>query len=143
MAFGKKLTQQREQTTEAQQTQNQQTHNQASSQNYIDVEEEIQTKENASQEDHSQNNKKPLLQEVTMLPTQKEKNAGGTKRWKCKHCNKSYSSSYTRIHHHFFGTPVGVKSEIDRCTALLANRLLLQQVRYRVEQAEKTGSPHH
>lgn len=136
MAFGKKVIQQREETQSAEV---QQTQNQAPSQDYIDVEEEIQPKDNPSQESGSQDNKKPLLHEVTIIQTQKGKNAGGTKRWKCNHCNRTYSSSYTRIHHHFFGPPVGVKAEIGRCTTMLANRTLLQQLRKKVEEAEKTG----
>ncbi|KAL6511650.1 hypothetical protein OROGR_021247 [Orobanche gracilis] len=52
---------------------------------------------------------------------------------------KSYSSSYTRIHHHFFGPPVGIKAEIGRCTSMLANRTLLQQIRKKVQDAEKIG----
>lgn len=38
----------------------------------------------------------------------------------------------------FFGPPMGVKPEIGRCTAMLANRILLQQLRKKVEEAEKT-----
>ncbi|KAK1378474.1 DUF659 domain-containing protein [Heracleum sosnowskyi] len=136
MAFGKKLTQQRE---EKQYVELQQTQNQTSSQDYIDVEEEVQPKENTTQEGHLQDNKqKPLLNEVTFLQTKKGKNAGGTKRWRYNYCSKKYSSSYTRINYLFFGPPVGVKPEVTRCTVMLANRALLQQLRKKVEEAEKT-----
>lgn len=138
MAFGKKNTRQ---IQESQSAEGSQTQNQASNEDFIDLEDETQPKENTSQdqESHSQINKKPLLEEVTMIEAQKGKNAGGTKRWKCNHCKKSYSSSYTRIHHHFFGPPVGVKAEIGRCMVMLANRTLLQQLRKKVQEAEKAG----
>ncbi|KAL8146534.1 hypothetical protein AgCh_004314 [Apium graveolens] len=136
MAFGKKNTRQRDKT---QSTEWEQSQNQASNEDFIDLEVETQPLENTSEENHSQIHKKPLLDEVTMVEAQKGKNAGGTKRWKCNHCKKSYSSSYTRIHHHFFGAPVGVKAEIARCTVMLTNRTLLQQLKKKVEVAEKTG----
>ncbi|KAL8156124.1 hypothetical protein AgCh_001280 [Apium graveolens] len=136
MAFGKKNTRQRDET---QSTEWEQSQNQASNEDFIDLEVETQPLENTSEENHSQIHKKPLLDEVTMVEAQKGKNAGGTKRWKCNHYKKSYSSSYTRIHHHFFGAPVGVKAEIARYTVILTNRTLLRQLKKKVEEAEKTG----
>ena len=46
---------------------------------------------------------KPLLEEVTMVGSGTSKNAGGSKQWICNHCKVKYTSSYTRIHTHFFG----------------------------------------
>lgn len=68
-----------------------------------------------------------------MIEAPKGKNAGGNKRWKCKHRNKTASSSYTRIHHHFYGPPVGVKAEIGRCQAMLTNQALFQQIKNKVQ----------
>lgn len=139
VAFGTKKTKQMEEKQSGEVQQTQKSQNQVPTEDIIDVEDEVQPTEKSSQYSPSQNNKKPLLEEVTLVETQKGKNAGGTKRWKCNHCNKAYSSSYTRMHHHFFGAPVGVKAEIGRCTTMLANRTLLQQLRKKVEDAEHTG----
>ncbi|KAL6550574.1 hypothetical protein OROMI_021062 [Orobanche minor] len=137
MAFGRNINRQREGSSSGEV---QQTQNQAPNEDFIDLEDENQPKENnTNQGSHSQVNKKPLLDEVTMIDAQKGKNAGGTKRWRCNHCYKSYSSSYTRIHHHFFGPPAGVKAEIGRCTTMLTNRRLLQELNKKVQEAEKTG----
>ncbi|KAL6530098.1 hypothetical protein OROMI_028743 [Orobanche minor] len=136
MAFGRNINRQREGSScgEVQQTQNQ-----APNEDFIDREDETQPTENTNQGSHSQVNKKPLLDEVTMIDAQKGKNAGGTKRWRCNHCNKSYSSSYTRMHHHILGPPAGVKAEICRCTTMLTNRRLLQELNKKMQEAEKTG----
>lgn len=105
MAFGKKAAKQREKDTTEKEAPNPE----------VDVEEEeddevVATEATPIQGVHSEKNRKPLLDEVTMVTTDKGKNSGGTKRWTCKHCKKTFSSSYTRIHQHFFGTPVGKKN---------------------------------
>ncbi|PRQ20008.1 putative ribonuclease H-like domain-containing protein [Rosa chinensis] len=82
---------------------------------------------------------KPLLNEVIITGGAQGKNPGGAKSWTCKHCNGKFSSSYTRIHYHFFGTPPGKKSEIRRCRELLANREEYERVRRMVMEAEKKG----
>ncbi|KAL6573184.1 hypothetical protein OROMI_012800 [Orobanche minor] len=136
MAFGKNINRQIEGSSSGEV---QQTQNQAPNEDFIDLEDETQPTENTNQGSHSQVNKKPMLDEVTMIDAQKGKNPGGTKRWRCNHCNKSYISSYTRIHHHFFGPPAGVKAEISRCTTMLTNRRLLQELNKKVQEAERTG----
>ncbi|GMI89573.1 hypothetical protein HRI_002626600 [Hibiscus trionum] len=87
----------------------------------------------------SANNCKPLLDEVTFTTNGTGKNPRGTKRWICNHCKKSYNSSYSRIHQHFFGLGVGKKSEVARCQTLLTNRAEFQRIRKKVEEAENVG----
>ncbi|KAK1352225.1 hypothetical protein POM88_053489 [Heracleum sosnowskyi] len=137
MAFGQKGAKQKEKTQSAdQQTQNY-SQSQPSNEDFIDLEDEPM-EENTSQV-NSQTNKKPLLDEVTYLDAPKGKNAGGTKTWRCNYCHKTVKSSYTRIHHHFLGAPLGVKAEVGRCKVMLSNRALLQQIRKKVEEAEQVG----
>ena len=45
---------------------------------------------------------KPLLAEVTLLGAAQGKNPGGSKCWSCNHYKNQLTSSYTRIHYHFF-----------------------------------------
>ena len=146
MAFGKKASVQRETTQPTQPTQpTEQTQNQISSQTPNTTFVNFEDGEDASQQMGSNqgssnfNSGKPLFDEVVLIDAAKGKNAGGTKRWRCKHCNKTASSSYTRIHHHFFGAPAGVKAEIGRCSAMLSNRTLLQQIKKKVQDAEQVG----
>jgi hypothetical protein len=63
-----------------------------------------------------------LFEEVTILSGGHGKNPGGTKKWQCKHCKKTFSSTVTRIKHHFFGAPPGKKAQITRCSALQSDR---------------------
>jgi hypothetical protein len=65
---------------------------------------------------------KPLFDEVILLPVAKGKNAGGSRAWRCKHCNKKFTSSYTRIRQHFFGAGPGQKAQISRCTLITTDR---------------------
>ncbi|KAK1685558.1 hypothetical protein QYE76_046406 [Lolium multiflorum] len=39
--------------------------------------------------------------EVILLDARKGKNSGGSRPWRCKHCDKKFTSSYTRIREHF------------------------------------------
>lgn len=55
------------------------------------------------------NDDKPVLQEVTILSDANSKNPSGSKKWVCKHCKQQFTSSYTRIHVHFFGAMSGKK----------------------------------
>ncbi|KAK9682058.1 hypothetical protein RND81_10G047600 [Saponaria officinalis] len=48
-------------------------------------------------------------------------------------------SSYTRIHHHFFGAPAGQKSDIARCTAMLTNKSEFERIKVMVEESESNG----
>ncbi|KAE8793587.1 hypothetical protein D1007_31746 [Hordeum vulgare] len=59
---------------------------------------------------------KSLLDEVFFLDAPKGKNSGGSRPWRCKHCDKKYTSSYTRIHQHFFGVGPGKTKQIARCS---------------------------
>lgn len=142
MAFGKNKSKQR---VSIETSQKKQTQNQPSTEEYVDLENEIPHREGIATEaepNHgvsSDNKQKPLLDEITPIVGEKGKNGGGTKKWSCNHCKKTYSSSYTRIHQHFFGAPVGKKAEIGRCTVMLSNRVLLQSIRKKVEEAELTG----
>ena len=66
---------------------------------------------------------KPLLREVTITTAAAQgKASGGSKRWICNHCKKEFTSSYTRIHAHFFGPEVGKRCDIQRCPAMLKDR---------------------
>ncbi|KAL2901118.1 RNA-binding protein MRN1 [Bienertia sinuspersici] len=142
MAFGKNRAKQRDSIETSQRNQAQK---QPLTEEYIELENEIPHNEDIATEGEtnyggsSDNKKKPLLDEITPIVGDKGKNAGGTKKWSCNHCKKTYSSSYTRIHQHFFGAPVGKKSKIGRCTVMLSNRELLQSIRKKVEKAEVTG----
>ena len=50
-----------------------------------------------------------------------------------------FFSSYTRIHVHFFGAPVGKKAEIRRCSVLGKNNPYYETLYNRVKEAEKNG----
>ncbi|KAK1404611.1 DUF659 domain-containing protein [Heracleum sosnowskyi] len=82
---------------------------------------------------------KPLLSEVEICAKADGKNPGGSKVWICKHCKHKHTSSYTRIHAHFLGSPPGKKPQITRCPVMLTNRVLLQRIRKMVEDAEEQG----
>ncbi|KAL4591672.1 hypothetical protein LXL04_004642 [Taraxacum kok-saghyz] len=83
---------------------------------------------------------KPLHAEVTYLPHPANcKTSGGTKHWTCNHCKLKFVSSYTRIHIHFFGAPVGKKTEIRRCSVLSKNNPYYETLYNRVKEAEKNG----
>ena len=53
---------------------------------------------------------KPLFNEVILRGAAQGKNLGGSKSWTCKHCHMNFTSSYTRMHYHFFGAPIGKKN---------------------------------
>ncbi|KAE8676161.1 Detected protein of unknown function [Hibiscus syriacus] len=67
------------------------------------------------------------------------KNVGGAKQWICNHCKGKYTSSYTRIHVHFFGAPLGKKAEIRRCPVVAKDRDTYERLQKRVKDAEKLG----
>ncbi|PWA44417.1 hypothetical protein CTI12_AA526520 [Artemisia annua] len=81
----------------------------------------------------------PLLDEVTFVGSGNSKNLGGAKVWMCNYCNIQYTSSYSRIHMHFFGVPGGKKPEIRRCPAILSDREKYMKLLKKVQNAEKTG----
>ncbi|KAI3498051.1 hypothetical protein L1887_33761 [Cichorium endivia] len=80
---------------------------------------------------------KLLLHEVDIVGA--TKNAGGAKVWVCKHCHEKFTSSYTRIHIHFFGAPVRKTAGIQRCTALLKDRVKYESLLKKVKLVEQTG----
>ncbi|KAF8378915.1 hypothetical protein HHK36_030264 [Tetracentron sinense] len=85
---------------------------------------------------------KPMWKEVQVTGIAKGKNSGGAKNWRCPHCSKEWTSTYTRVYAHFFGAPPcqpNKRIDISRCTVLLKNRKLLLEIRKRVEIAEKQG----
>ncbi|KAI3723936.1 hypothetical protein L2E82_35698 [Cichorium intybus] len=96
------------------------------------------------QSQHSQATKKKdptklLLEEVTIVGVANSKNAGGAKIWECNHCKGQYTSSYTRIHSHFFGTPFGKKAKIKRCPVLVDDRDKYRALLNKVKQPESDG----
>ncbi|KAJ0901317.1 putative ribonuclease H-like superfamily [Helianthus annuus] len=121
-------------------------------QNYIDIEDEVQQSNpnststtSGSRASGSQGNKqteditKPLNDEVVFHGAGNSKNPGGSKQWTCKHCQGRFTSTYTRIHVHFFGPPVGKKAEIKRCPAVLKDRELFEKLSKKVREAENSG----
>ena len=85
---------------------------------HIEVTEEDNTRQpqkNRTQEDQLQVDAKlkPLLNEVNLIGAAQGKNPGGSKSWSCKHCGGKFTSSYTRMHYHFFGAPPGKKTKIN------------------------------
>ncbi|KAL9689223.1 hypothetical protein QQ045_033657 [Rhodiola kirilowii] len=102
--------------------------------------EDDQSEDDVAIAESSENNqRKPLLDELIVIGVPKGKNAGGAKKWTCRHCSKSFTSTYTRMYQHFFGTPVEKKAEIKRCAKLLKDRTKLQRLRKKVEGAESLG----
>ena len=57
----------------------------------------------------------------------------------CKHCKCNYTSSYTRIHVHFVGAPVGKKTEIKRCPALVKDQVKYNNLFKKVKELENSG----
>ncbi|KAJ9567450.1 hypothetical protein OSB04_003416 [Centaurea solstitialis] len=83
--------------------------------------------------------KKPLLEEVNYVGAANSKNAGGSKVWICKHCKEQFTSSYTRIHYHFFGADPRTKAGIKRCQILIKDREKYQRLFKKVTQLESEG----
>ncbi|KAE8704288.1 hypothetical protein F3Y22_tig00110458pilonHSYRG00438 [Hibiscus syriacus] len=118
-------------------------------QGYIDLDDDVQQTTTASEGSGSGSHSekvtekkdpiKPLLDEVTLIGAGNSKNAGGDKQWICKHYKGKYTSSYTRIHVHFFGAPLGKKAEIRRCPVVAKDRDTYERLQKRVKDAEKLG----
>ncbi|MFS7953952.1 hypothetical protein Hanom_Chr07g00624661 [Helianthus anomalus] len=138
------------------------THISETKNNYIDIEDEVQQSNpnSTSTTSGSQGNEKtedltkPVNDEVVFHGAGKiyfyfcdfftikdcnSKNPGGSKQWTCKHCQGRFTSTYTRIHVHFFGPPVGKKAEIKRCPAVLKDRELFEKLSKKVREAENSG----
>lgn len=79
---------------------------------------------------------KSLLDEVFFLDAPKGKNSGGSRPWRCKHCDKKYMSSYTRIHQHFFGVGPGKTRQIARCS-VASDRVKYKKIYDKYHQPEK------
>ncbi|KAL4567655.1 hypothetical protein LXL04_023245 [Taraxacum kok-saghyz] len=79
---------------------------------------------------------RPLLEEVRIIGSGASKNAGGTKVWVCNHCSIQFTSSYTRMHTHFFGAQTGKKADIRRCSAMIKDREKLQRLLSKVKEAD-------
>ncbi|PWA77297.1 hypothetical protein CTI12_AA222140 [Artemisia annua] len=107
------------------------------SQEFVDLIEDDSN--DASEQRKEEKDNKPLLQEVTVAGTVNSKNAGGAKVWICNHCKQQFTSSYTRIHVHILGPPVGKKAYIKRCSALFQDREKYQEVFNKVKQSENAG----
>ncbi|KAI3524020.1 hypothetical protein L1887_02614 [Cichorium endivia] len=91
-------------------------------------------------ESQEKDSTKPLLDEVTFIGPGNSKNAGGAKQWVCNHCKGMFTSSYTRIHAHFFGPPVGKKkSDIKRCSLAGNDRVKYEALLKKVKEAENAG----
>ncbi|KAK8547458.1 hypothetical protein V6N12_031595 [Hibiscus sabdariffa] len=74
-----------------------------------------------------------------MLNSAAGKNPGGAKLWRCNHCKINFTSTYTRIHTHFFGPEAGKKADIQRCKALMNDRDAYVKLKKKVEEAEGVG----
>ncbi|KAI3524297.1 hypothetical protein L1887_02950 [Cichorium endivia] len=91
-------------------------------------------------ESQEKDSTKPLLDEVTFIGPGNSKNAGGAKQWVCNHCKGMFTSSYTKIHAHFFGPPVGKKkSDIKRCSLAGNDRVKYEALLKKVKEAENAG----
>ncbi|XP_076919397.1 uncharacterized protein LOC143580184 [Bidens hawaiensis] len=100
---------------------------------YIDVDDDETVHPSAAASGGSQSkidkdSSKPPLSEVTFHGARNSKNPGGNKQWTCIHCKDKFTSTYTRIHVHFFGAAVGKKTEIKRCSAVLRDRGLYERL---------------
>ncbi|XP_076944593.1 uncharacterized protein LOC143615327 [Bidens hawaiensis] len=82
---------------------------------------------------------KPLIDEVVFLGAGNSKNPGGSKKWTRNHCKEQFTSTYTRIHAHFFGPMVGKKADIRRCSAVCRDRELFERLSKKVREAENSG----
>ena len=75
----------------------------------------------------------PFFAEVTVIGGAKGKNDGGSKQWRCNHCNKTYKSSLTRVRVHLLGADPGKKSQVVLCPVLLNNPSKYRALRDKVD----------
>ncbi|XP_022003418.2 uncharacterized protein LOC110900866 [Helianthus annuus] len=134
MAFGKKSNHSDDQETHVSETQD-----------FINLDDEVQETSAAGgsqskkpTEETTSDPTKPLLSEVTYTGVGKSKNPGGSKTWVCNHCKCTFTSTYTRIHYHFFGAD-GKKADIKRCSVLLRDQEKLKRLLNKVKEAESGG----
>ncbi|KAI3816967.1 hypothetical protein L1987_10752 [Smallanthus sonchifolius] len=118
----------------------------SNTQGFIDTDDEVveqtcpasASQASASQASEKDQNK-PLVDEVTYHGAGNSKNPGGCKQWTCNHCKGKFTSTYTRIHIHFFGPAAGKKAEIKRCPTVLRDRAVLERLLKKVREAENCG----
>nr|KAJ0212828.1 hypothetical protein LSAT_V11C400173730 [Lactuca sativa] len=109
-----------------------------SDQTTIHVDDEVQ--QTAPKSNVEKDPKKPLYKKVTYEEVPgNNKNSGGSKRWTCNHYKGKYTNSYTRIHVHFFGPPVGITTEIKRCLVLVKSNPCYDILYNMVKEAQKNG----
>ncbi|KAK1406440.1 hypothetical protein QVD17_41738 [Tagetes erecta] len=122
------------------------THVSETQRTYIDLEDEVVQQSSAAgtgcrskKSVEDKDSLKPLFDEVTFHGAGNSKNPGGSKQWTCNHCKGKFTSTYTRIHVHFFGAVVGKKAEIKRYPMVLRDRGLYGRLFSKVKEAENSG----
>ncbi|XP_072955087.1 uncharacterized protein [Typha angustifolia] len=63
---------------------------------------------------------------------------GGSHIFKCKHCQKIYHGTYTRVYAHLMGHRKGESKGIGYCSAVKADKNLQMQIKREVEQVESS-----
>nr|CAD1829841.1 unnamed protein product [Ananas comosus var. bracteatus] len=63
---------------------------------------------------------------------------GGSHIFKCKHCQKVYHGTYTRVYAHLMGHKKGESKGIGYCSAVKADKNLQMQIKREVEQVESS-----
>lgn len=63
---------------------------------------------------------------------------GGSHVFKCKHCQKIYHGTYTRVYAHLMGHKKGEGKGIGYCSVVKANKNLQHQIKKEVEQVESS-----
>lgn len=63
---------------------------------------------------------------------------GGSHVFKCKHCQKVYHGTYTRVYAHLMGHKKGESKGIGYCSVVKADKTLQQQIKREVEQVESS-----
>ncbi|ONK78713.1 uncharacterized protein A4U43_C02F21660 [Asparagus officinalis] len=63
---------------------------------------------------------------------------GGSHVFKCKHCQKIYRGTYTRVYAHLMGHKKGESKGIGYCSVVKADKNLQQQIKREVEQVESS-----
>ncbi|KAL7584675.1 uncharacterized protein LOC111920429 [Lactuca sativa] len=105
----------------------------------INVDDEVQQTQQRSTIPEGKDASRPLLEEVTFCGAGNSKNARGSKQWVCNHCKGKFTSSYTRIHVHFFGPAVGKTADIRRCPIMVKDQRKRESLRKKVTEAENSG----
>lgn len=100
---------------------------------------EVQQTQQRSTAPEGKDASRPLLEEVTLSGAGNNKNVGGSKQWVCNHCKGKFTSSYTRIHVHFFGPTVGKTAGIRRCPVMVRDQQKRESLRKKVTEVENNG----